>query len=233
MKYFYSRFVVLDSTDLMWHIILCYISTVCLGRCTLWFLQVPSQRNTWGRFGPSPPPTTSDWPLYPWALTLLLPLPMLQRLLLTITLATCTTPCRYQGDNTTLNPSVPWGLHKLTGNYFYLTTVFIRGTLKGTWEHQGTNATPTINTLSFHLHCDCSYIYTFMSDNLPLPPLTGLCLSGRHRMEESLCLSALRSQFYSVPAGGTFPPLHPSALHLHLPGGRYPGELNHTALAER
>ncbi|XP_029009690.1 genetic suppressor element 1-like isoform X2 [Betta splendens] len=53
------------------------------------------------------------------------------------------------------------------------------------------------------------------------------------RMEESLCLSALRSQFYSVPAGGAFPPLHPSALHLHLPGGRYPGELNHTALAER
>ncbi|KAF7662922.1 hypothetical protein LDENG_00223140 [Lucifuga dentata] len=53
------------------------------------------------------------------------------------------------------------------------------------------------------------------------------------RMEESLCLSALRSQFYSVPAGGTFPPLHPSALHLHLPGARYPGELSHTALAER
>ncbi|XP_044049648.1 genetic suppressor element 1-like isoform X2 [Siniperca chuatsi] len=53
------------------------------------------------------------------------------------------------------------------------------------------------------------------------------------RMEESLCLSALRSQFYSVPAGGAFPPLHPSALHLHMPGGRYPGELNHTALAER
>ncbi|KAM4619517.1 genetic suppressor element 1-like [Polymixia lowei] len=53
------------------------------------------------------------------------------------------------------------------------------------------------------------------------------------RMEESLCLSALRSQFYSVPAGGAFPPIHPSALHLHLPGARYPGELNHTALAER
>ncbi|KAK2842145.1 hypothetical protein Q5P01_012345 [Channa striata] len=52
------------------------------------------------------------------------------------------------------------------------------------------------------------------------------------RMDESLCLSALRSQFYSVPAGGAFPPLHPSALHLHLPGGRYPSELN-TALAER
>ncbi|KAF3688936.1 Genetic suppressor element 1 [Channa argus] len=52
------------------------------------------------------------------------------------------------------------------------------------------------------------------------------------RMDESLCLSALRSQFYSVPAGGTFPPLHPSALHLHLPGGRYPSELN-TVLAER
>ncbi|XP_029289196.1 genetic suppressor element 1-like [Cottoperca gobio] len=54
------------------------------------------------------------------------------------------------------------------------------------------------------------------------------------RMEESLCLSALRSQFYSVPAGGAFSPLHHSALHLHLPGSRYPGELNHTAaLAER
>lgn len=54
------------------------------------------------------------------------------------------------------------------------------------------------------------------------------------RMEESLCLSAaLRSQFYSVPGGGAFPPLHPSALHLHLPGGRYPGELSHSALAER
>ncbi|KAK6318136.1 hypothetical protein J4Q44_G00114270 [Coregonus suidteri] len=56
-----------------------------------------------------------------------------------------------------------------------------------------------------------------------------------HRMEESLCLSALRSQFYSVPAGGAFSPLHPSALHMHLPGARYPGELSHThsALAER
>ncbi|XP_068595759.1 genetic suppressor element 1 [Brachionichthys hirsutus] len=53
------------------------------------------------------------------------------------------------------------------------------------------------------------------------------------RMDESLCLSALRSQFYSVPGGGTFPPLHPSALHLHLPGGPYPRELNHPALAER
>uniref|UniRef100_A0A3Q3IQI0 Genetic suppressor element-like domain-containing protein n=1 Tax=Monopterus albus TaxID=43700 RepID=A0A3Q3IQI0_MONAL len=53
------------------------------------------------------------------------------------------------------------------------------------------------------------------------------------RIEEPLCLSALRSQFYSVPAGGTFPPLHPSALHLHLSGSRYPGELNHTVLAER
>ncbi|XP_056137820.1 genetic suppressor element 1-like isoform X2 [Lampris incognitus] len=53
------------------------------------------------------------------------------------------------------------------------------------------------------------------------------------RMEESLCLSALRSQFYSMPVGGTFPSLHPSALHLHLPGARYPGDLNHTVLAER
>uniref|UniRef100_A0A8C8MGG0 Genetic suppressor element-like domain-containing protein n=1 Tax=Oncorhynchus tshawytscha TaxID=74940 RepID=A0A8C8MGG0_ONCTS len=56
-----------------------------------------------------------------------------------------------------------------------------------------------------------------------------------HRMEESLCLSALRSQFYSVPAGGAFSTLHPSALHMHVPGARYPGELSHThsAIAER
>ncbi|XP_054589123.2 genetic suppressor element 1 isoform X1 [Nothobranchius furzeri] len=53
------------------------------------------------------------------------------------------------------------------------------------------------------------------------------------RMDESMCLSALRSQFYSVPAGGAFPPLHPSALQLHLPGGRYPGEMNHAAFSER
>uniref|UniRef100_A0A087YHQ3 Gse1 coiled-coil protein n=1 Tax=Poecilia formosa TaxID=48698 RepID=A0A087YHQ3_POEFO len=58
-------------------------------------------------------------------------------------------------------------------------------------------------------------------------------LSLQSRMEESLCLSALRSQFYSMPAGGAFPPLHPSALQLHLPGGRYPGEINHTAFSER
>ncbi|XP_061138943.1 genetic suppressor element 1-like isoform X1 [Syngnathus typhle] len=53
------------------------------------------------------------------------------------------------------------------------------------------------------------------------------------RMEESLCLSALRSQFYSVPAGAAFPALHASGLHLHLPGARYPGELNHSVLVER
>ncbi|KAM9754469.1 genetic suppressor element 1-like isoform 2-T2 [Menidia menidia] len=58
-------------------------------------------------------------------------------------------------------------------------------------------------------------------------------LSLPSRMEESLCLSALRSQFYSVPGGGAFPPLHPSALHLQLPGGRYAREINHTALSER
>ncbi|XP_061896970.1 genetic suppressor element 1-like isoform X2 [Entelurus aequoreus] len=62
----------------------------------------------------------------------------------------------------------------------------------------------------------------FMHHRLSLP-----------RMEESLCMSALRSQFYSVPAGGAFPSLHPSGLHLHLPGGRYPGEMNHSVLVER
>ncbi|XP_051917592.1 genetic suppressor element 1-like isoform X1 [Hippocampus zosterae] len=53
------------------------------------------------------------------------------------------------------------------------------------------------------------------------------------RMEESLCLSGLRSQFYSMPPGGAFPPLHPSGLHFHLPGARYSAELNHSLLAER
>lgn len=87
------------------------------------------------------------------------------------------------------------------------------------------------NPTSFNLFC------THLSDNHQLLGgryiLTHFLIFFCHRMEESLCLSALRSQFYSVPAGGAFPPLHPSALHLHLPGGRYPADLNHTALSER
>jgi hypothetical protein len=72
------------------------------------------------------------------------------------------------------------------------------------------------------------YCFRFLPPSFPLVPVCS-------RMEESLCLSALRSQFYSVPAGGAFPHLHPSALHMQLPGARYPGEFSHThsALAER
>ncbi|XP_010004566.1 PREDICTED: genetic suppressor element 1 [Chaetura pelagica] len=40
------------------------------------------------------------------------------------------------------------------------------------------------------------------------------------RMDDSYCLSALRSPFYPLPAPGSLPPLHPSAMHLHLSGRR-------------
>ncbi|KFO31833.1 Genetic suppressor element 1 [Fukomys damarensis] len=51
------------------------------------------------------------------------------------------------------------------------------------------------------------------------------------RMEDSYCLSALRSPFYPIPTPGSLPPLHPSAMHLHLSGVRYPPELSHSSLA--
>ncbi|XP_045149723.1 genetic suppressor element 1 isoform X2 [Echinops telfairi] len=51
------------------------------------------------------------------------------------------------------------------------------------------------------------------------------------RMDDSYCLSALRSPFYPLPAPGSLPPLHPSAVHLHLSGVRYPPELAHSSLA--
>ncbi|KAM6224703.1 genetic suppressor element 1 [Rhynchocyon petersi] len=51
------------------------------------------------------------------------------------------------------------------------------------------------------------------------------------RMDDSYCLSALRSPFYPLPAPGSLPPLHPSAMHLHLSGVRYPPELAHSSLA--
>lgn len=52
-----------------------------------------------------------------------------------------------------------------------------------------------------------------------------------HRMDDSYCLSALRSPFYPIPTPGSLPPLHPSAMHLHLSGVRYPPELSHSSLA--
>ncbi|KAM5263072.1 genetic suppressor element 1 [Ctenodactylus gundi] len=51
------------------------------------------------------------------------------------------------------------------------------------------------------------------------------------RMDDSYCLSALRSPFYPIPTPGSLPPLHPSAMHLHLSGVRYPPELSHSSLA--
>nr|XP_017498876.2 genetic suppressor element 1 isoform X3 [Manis javanica] len=51
------------------------------------------------------------------------------------------------------------------------------------------------------------------------------------RMDDSYCLSALRSPFYPLPTPGSLPPLHPSAMHLHLSGVRYPPELSHSSLA--
>lgn len=56
-------------------------------------------------------------------------------------------------------------------------------------------------------------------------------LSSLHRMDDSYCLSALRSPFYPIPTPGSLPPLHPSAMHLHLSGVRYPPELSHSSLA--
>ncbi|KAB0392219.1 hypothetical protein E2I00_019401, partial [Balaenoptera physalus] len=54
---------------------------------------------------------------------------------------------------------------------------------------------------------------------------------GTWRMDDSYCLSALRSPFYPIPTPGSLPPLHPSAMHLHLSGVRYPPELSHSSLA--
>lgn len=65
----------------------------------------------------------------------------------------------------------------------------------------------------------------------PLVCLLLMALSSPHRMDDSYCLSALRSPFYPIPTPGSLPPLHPSAMHLHLSGVRYPPELSHSSLA--
>ncbi|XP_053556990.1 genetic suppressor element 1 isoform X3 [Bombina bombina] len=51
------------------------------------------------------------------------------------------------------------------------------------------------------------------------------------RMDDSYCLSALRTPFYPLHSPGSLPSLHPSAMHLHLPGVRYPTELTHSSLS--
>ncbi|KAM5137899.1 genetic suppressor element 1 [Mantella aurantiaca] len=50
------------------------------------------------------------------------------------------------------------------------------------------------------------------------------------RMDDSYCLSALRSPFYPLHSPGSLPPLHPS-MHLHLSGVRYPADLAHSSLS--
>ncbi|AWP01670.1 putative genetic suppressor element 1-like [Scophthalmus maximus] len=52
-----------------------------------------------------------------------------------------------------------------------------------------------------------------------------------YRMDDPFCLSALRSPFYQLPAGGALPPIHPSAVHMHLQGVRYPGDFTHPSLS--
>ncbi|MEQ2208492.1 Genetic suppressor element 1, partial [Xenoophorus captivus] len=52
-----------------------------------------------------------------------------------------------------------------------------------------------------------------------------------YRMDDPFCLSALRSPFYPLPTGGALPPIHPSAVHMHLPGVRYPGDFAHPSLS--
>ncbi|XP_059362202.1 genetic suppressor element 1-like isoform X1 [Carassius carassius] len=54
---------------------------------------------------------------------------------------------------------------------------------------------------------------------------------SHYRMDDPFCLSALRTPFYPLPTGGSLPPLHPSAVHMHLPGVRYPGDLSHPSLS--
>ncbi|XP_055029391.2 genetic suppressor element 1 isoform X1 [Misgurnus anguillicaudatus] len=52
-----------------------------------------------------------------------------------------------------------------------------------------------------------------------------------YRMDDPFCLSALRSPFYPLSGGSALPPLHPSAVHMHLPGVRYPGDISHPTLS--
>lgn len=73
---------------------------------------------------------------------------------------------------------------------------------------------------------------------LPVTDILGFCTPlsipsppSPRRMDDSYCLSALRSPFYPLPAPGSLPPLHPSAMHLHLSGVRYPAELSHSSLS--
>uniref|UniRef100_A0A673HWR9 Genetic suppressor element 1-like n=1 Tax=Sinocyclocheilus rhinocerous TaxID=307959 RepID=A0A673HWR9_9TELE len=61
----------------------------------------------------------------------------------------------------------------------------------------------------------------FHSGYLPHPSLAS------YRMEDYYSLSALRSHYYPHPEGATLPALHPSAVHLPMPGVFYPPDITH------
>ncbi|XP_067291866.1 genetic suppressor element 1 isoform X2 [Pseudorasbora parva] len=52
-----------------------------------------------------------------------------------------------------------------------------------------------------------------------------------YRMEDYYNLSALRSHYYPLPEGGALPALHPSAVHLPMPGVFYPPDITHQSLS--
>ncbi|XP_058622760.1 genetic suppressor element 1 isoform X2 [Onychostoma macrolepis] len=65
----------------------------------------------------------------------------------------------------------------------------------------------------------------FHSGYLPHPSLAS------YRMEDYYNLSTLRSHYYSLPEGATLPALHPSAVHLPMPGVFYPPDITHQSLS--
>ncbi|XP_052452855.1 genetic suppressor element 1 isoform X1 [Carassius gibelio] len=65
----------------------------------------------------------------------------------------------------------------------------------------------------------------FHSGYLPHPSLAS------YRMEDYYSLSALRSHYYPLPEGTTLPALHPSAVHLPMPGVFYPPDITHQSLS--
>ncbi|XP_016141079.1 genetic suppressor element 1-like [Sinocyclocheilus grahami] len=65
----------------------------------------------------------------------------------------------------------------------------------------------------------------FHSGYLPHPSLAS------YRMEDYYSLSALRSHYYPLPEGGTLQALHPSAVHLPMPGVFYPPDIAHQSLS--
>ncbi|XP_064414690.1 genetic suppressor element 1 isoform X3 [Latimeria chalumnae] len=83
---------------------------------------------------------------------------------------------------------------------------------------------PSIQTIGLDPAAAAAYYHT---GYLSHPPFT----HPAFRMDDSYCLSALRSPFYTIPTPGSLPPLHPSAMHLHLSGVRYPTDLSHSSLS--